>query len=180
MWSMPEQEFGYKIPNFARSLYDPFRIFYSPSFIITAKITAACCSPALALSAPMSIVYGLLSPTRIHHQVWPSAASIVLEFWEDSLPIYCIFVPLVDVRHARARPHHVVLDAGGGWIVVSVRIMHGSHAEIETTLHFLSQEQWGWRQSSIEYVAVDFTRQFNMIHPHMQRYWISQVILRLQ
>ena len=95
---------------------------------------------ALHLSAPMSIVYGLLSPTRIHHQVWPSAASIVLEFWEDSLPIYCIFVPLVDVRHARARPHHVVLDAGGGWIVVSVRIMHGSHAEIETTLHFLSQE----------------------------------------
>ena len=95
----------------------------------------------LSLSrTPMSIVYGLLSPTRIHHQVWPSAASIVLEFWEDSLPIYCIFVPLVDVRHARARPHHVVLDAGGGWIVVSVRIMHGSHAEIETTLHFLSQE----------------------------------------
>ena len=47
MWSMPEQEFGYKIPNFARSLYDPFRIFYSPSFIITAKITAACWSLSL-------------------------------------------------------------------------------------------------------------------------------------
>ena len=35
----------------------------------------------LSLSrTPMSIVYGLLSPTRIHHQVWPSAGSIVLEF----------------------------------------------------------------------------------------------------
>ena len=96
---------------------------------------------ALHLSLSRPHVYSLWSTfTDSHPSPSVAISCFHLEFWEDSLPIYCIFVPLVDVRHARACSHHVVLDAGGGWIVVSVRIMHGSHAEIETTLHFLSQE----------------------------------------
>ena len=78
----------------------------------------------------------------INHQVWP-LVFIVLEFLEDSLPINCIFVSLMDVGDPRGCAHDMVLNTGCCRIVIGVRIVHG-HAETTKELHFLSNTYERW------------------------------------
>lgn len=145
MWSMLEQECrqpGPGITKFQTSLYDPFHVvLFTKVLSLLKSLHNIPETWALGLLS-LNIVYtralvGQAEP--INHQVWP-LVFIVLEFLEDSLPINCIFVSLVDVGDPRGCAHDMVLNTGCCRIVIGVRIVHG-HAETREQLHFLSNTE---------------------------------------
>ena len=82
---------------------------------------------------------------------------------EDSLPIDCIFVSLVDVGDPRGRAHDMVLNTGCCGIVIGVRVVHG-HAETRgeiafyvkhEEIHHLSKSLFTCYYFSVERVQFD-------------------------
>ena len=128
------------ITKFQTSLYDPFHVVLFTKVLSLLKSLHNIPETWAALGLlSLNIVHTELLLDRlspINHQVWP-LVFIVLEFLEDSLPINCIFVSLVDVGDPRGCAHDVVLNTGCCRIVIGVRIVHG-HAETREKLHFLS------------------------------------------
>ena len=130
------------ITKFQTSLYDPFLVvLFTKVLSLLKSLHNIPETWALGLLS-LNIVYtralvGQAEP--INHQVWP-LVFIVLEFLEDSLPINCIFVSLMDVGDPRGCAHDMVLNTGCCRIVIGVRIVHG-HAETREQLHFLSNTE---------------------------------------
>ena len=133
------------------SLYDPFLV------VLFTKVLSLLKS---LHNIPGSLVYfhwilyllelNVGQAQAINHQVWP-LVFIVLEFLEeDSLPIDCIFVSLVDVGDPRGRAHDMVLNTGCWGIVIGVRVVH-SHAEMRGEIAFYVKYE---RDSSLVQVIV--------------------------